>query len=224
MAIVNLTPDSFYDGGKYGDPATVISEVARMLDDGAYIIDLGAVSTRPGAQAADLSEERKRLMPVLRDLRREFPQTILSVDTFRAEIAREAMDHGADIINDISGGNMDGEMIPLIIRLGVPYVLMHMQGTPQTMQLNPAYHDVVAEVKDFLESRARHISEHGNSDLILDPGFGFGKTVMQNFRLLDRLEDFCRLGFPVMAGFSRKSMINKVLGTGPVEALNGPPP
>ena len=219
MGILNVTPDSFYDGDRVekwkGD------RVEKMVGEGAYIIDIGAVSTRPGAAEVSMEEEVERLLPVLKEIRKEYPNLIISVDTYRAEIARIAIAEGADMINDISAGTFDNEMIPFIGKAGIPYILMHIQGTPATMQEDPKYDDVVREVYSFLEEKVKILNTLGNHQLIIDPGFGFGKTVEHNFSLLDKLNLFGRMGLPVLAGLSRKRMINRVLGTKPETALNG---
>jgi dihydropteroate synthase len=196
-------------------------EVEEMVKDGAYIIDIGAVSTRPGAMEVKGEEEKRRLLPVLKAIRADYPDLIISIDTYRSEIARIAVSEGADIINDISGGLFDPAMIPFIAGSGVPFIMMHIQGTPANMQVDPKYGDVVAEVYSFLEKQCQSLAQLGHQKIIVDPGFGFGKTVQHNFQLLKNLERFNDLGFPILAGLSRKSMINKVLGTKPEDALNG---
>jgi dihydropteroate synthase len=245
MGILNVSPDSFYDGGWYNDLAIGRFDdwaigrfgnlaigrledlgiwkgrVEEMIVEGAYIIDIGAVSTRPGAAEVTAEEEKRRLFPVLKEVRKSFPDIIISVDTCRAEIAEMVAGEGADMINDISGGNFDPLMFSLIVRLKIPYIMMHIQGTPATMQQNPVYHDVVKEVKSILFERAGKLEKMGHSKIILDPGFGFGKTVEHNYALLSKLEEFVAEGYPVLAGLSRKSMINRVLNTKPSEALNG---
>jgi dihydropteroate synthase len=221
MAIVNLTPDSFYDGGKFSTVADVLKDAEMKLSEGATILDLGAVSTRPGAPELNTKEELERLKKPLRELRAHFPHAFISVDTWRAEVADVAIASGADIINDISGGMMDADMLPLIAKNQVAYVLMHMQGTPQTMQQNPHYHNVVEEVEAFFKDRITVCERLGITKLILDPGFGFGKAQEHNYALLKHLDKIAALGYPVLSGISRKSMVNKVLHTSPVTALNG---
>jgi dihydropteroate synthase len=237
MGIVNLTPDSFYDqeGGRQGDRGnlgiggfgdlgiwgSVLVKVEKMVREGAYVIDIGAVSTRPGAEEVSVEVELGRLLWPLKEIRKQFPELILSIDTYRSEVAEIAAGEGADMINDISGGIFDPGMIPLVTRLGIPYVIMHIQGTPRSMQSDPQYEDVTAEVFGFLENQAQRLSDAGHRKIILDPGFGFGKTVEHNYRLLDRLDRLVATGYPVLAGVSRKSMINRVLGTRPETALNG---
>lgn len=221
MAIVNLTPDSFYDGGKYSEVADVLRDAEEKIKQGADIIDIGAASSRPNAKEIDAKEEWVRLESVLKELRKNFPQTFISVDTYRSVIAKRSSDLGADLINDISGGNLDAKMFETISKLNVGYVLMHMKGTPQTMQQNPEYGDVVFEVKTELEQKINKLTELNFKNIILDVGFGFGKNNEHNYQLLKQLPQFSELGFPVLAGISRKSMINKIIHTNPVTALNG---
>jgi dihydropteroate synthase len=217
MGILNVTPDSFYKGRE----AWRHGGMERIVAEGAYIIDIGAVSTRPGAVEVSVEEEKRRLIPVLKETRRRYPDIIISIDTYRAEIAAIAAAEGADMINDISGGTMDPGMITAIIRLGIPYIIMHIQGVPGTMQVNPVYENVTEEVAGFLLGQAKKLEAHGHHRIILDPGFGFGKTVEHNYSLLNSLDQLAGTGYPVLAGISRKSMINRVLGTKPEEALNG---
>lgn len=221
MGIVNVTPDSFYEAGKRESGVEWIRFIEKMIGDGAYIIDIGGVSTRPGAAEVSVEEEKSRVLPVLKAIRKAFPEIIISVDTFRPEIVKVAALEGADLINDIYGGTFDPGMIPEIIRMQIPYIIMHIRGTPQTMQQNPVYEDVVCEVKDFLLQQTLKLEEAGHHKIILDPGFGFGKTVEHNYLLLSHLDEFVNTGYPVLAGLSRKSMINRVLGTKPAQALNG---
>lgn len=221
MAIVNVTPDSFYDGGKYSSQKDVLQDAAQKIAQGAHLLDLGAASSRPGAEEISEEEEWRRLDEVLPALRREFPEVIISVDTWRAKIAARCAAEGADMINDIGGGRSDPAMFETIARLNLPYVLMHMQGTPQTMQDDPHYANVVSEVRSELLARARELVNLGFRQIILDPGFGFGKTTSHNYTLLKNLHEFRAAGYPVLAGVSRKGMINRVIGTNPVTALNG---
>jgi len=220
MGILNLTPDSFYDGGKYQKPEQYIAQAEKMLEEGADLIDLGALSTRPGAAEVPEKEELYRLIPALQLLARRFPRTIFSVDTYRSGVARIATENGAGIINDISGGTLDGKMAETIASLNIPYVLMHMQGTPATMQKNPLYSNVVSEVELFFKDKTRELSEAGVHQIILDPGFGFGKTVGHNFALLKHLKLYKKFGLPLLVGVSRKSMINKLLQIRAEEALH----
>jgi len=226
MGILNVTPDSFYDGKTVGlyDSKTVRlyeDKVEQMVNEGAYIIDIGAVSTRPGAADVSIEEEKRRLVPVLKEIRKEHPGIIISVDTYRAEIARIAAGEGADMINDMSGGTFDPAMLPAIIKLGIPYIIMHIQGTPANMQANPVYDDVVMEVRNFLLEQTGKLEKSGHHQIIIDPGFGFGKTIRHNYELLKGINEFVATSYPVMAGLSRKSMINRVLNTKPEDALNG---
>ena len=221
MGILNLTPDSFYDGGRYPDRDSWLRQTEKMVRDGASIIDVGAVSTRP--KAADVEEEAEieRIIPALHLLCNTFPESVFSVDTFRPGVARASVENGATMINDIYGGRFDQGMLDTVASFNVPYVLMHMKGTPATMQENPFYSDVVAEVNYFFEQQLARCREKGVSQVILDPGFGFGKNVIHNFSLLSRLDEFKSAGVPILAGLSRKSMINRVLQLKPEDALNG---
>lgn len=221
MGIINVTPDSFFDGGKYNTESGIIERANMHLDAGASILDVGAVSTRPKAEMIAEPEELERLIPALKLLRSAFPEVVISVDTFRSSIAKAAVEAGADIINDISGGTMDNEMFSTIAQLQVPYVLMHIQGTPETMQDNPHYEDVTKEVISDLMLKVDQLKKLGVHDIIIDPGFGFGKTVEHNFSLLRNLNQFAVLSHPILVGLSRKSMINRVLGSNPENALNG---
>ena len=221
MGILNLTPDSFHDGGAWNKSATALGQAERMLDEGADVLDLGAQSTRPGAEMLGTDAEWQRLEPVLVALKRDHPNAILSVDTFHAEVARRALVEGADIINDVSGGSADPDMWNVVAQARAPYVLMHMQGTPATMQDNPTYDDVVHDVLTHLQRRVHAAYQAGVTDVIADVGFGFGKTVRHNYALLDALDQFQELQCPVLAGVSRKSMIQRVLETDSQHALNG---
>ncbi len=221
MGILNLTPDSFYDGGKYNEIDSQLVRVEKMILDGASIIDLGAVSTRPGANKVSQADEMERLLPALKAIRIRFPDCILSVDTFRPVVAREMAGHGADMINDIYGGRFEEGMFDTISSLDIPYVMMHMKGDPENMQENPVYSDVVAEVRYFFEQQTAKARISGVGQIVIDPGFGFGKSDEHNYRLLSSLGEFRSMGYPVMAGLSRKSMISRILKTNPGEALNG---
>lgn len=218
--ILNITPDSFYPASRV-EETEVLARAEQMLAEGALILDVGAVSTRPGAAIPKAEEEAGRLLPVIKSLSKAYPQAILSVDTFRAEIAERALDEGAHVINDISGGNLDPAMFPLIAKRQVPYILMHMQGNPSNMQDNPSYRDVVAEVLQFFVSKVGELRALSVRDVIVDPGFGFGKTVGHNYQLLKKLEVFSILECPLLVGVSRKSMVCKVLNVNPSGALNG---
>ena len=221
MGILNLTPDSFHDGGAWDKPAAALGQAERMLDEGADMLDLGAQSTRPGAEVLGPEAEWQRLEPVLVALKKTQPDAIVSVDTFHAEVARRALAEGADVINDVSGGDADPDMWAVVAQARAPYVLMHMQGTPATMQDNPTYDDVVHEVVTHLQRRVHAAYQAGVTDVVADVGFGFGKTVAHNYALLDALDQFHELQCPLLAGVSRKSMIQKVLGVDSQRALNG---
>ena len=221
MGILNLTPDSFHDGGAWNDTGRAVAQAGRMLQDGADILDLGAQSTRPGAERVGADEEWARLSPVLAALKQSHPGALLSIDTFHASVAQRALDAGADLINDVSGGDADPEMWKVVADARAPYVMMHMQGTPATMQANPTYSDVVSEVYQNLQTKLFRAYDAGVTDVIADVGFGFGKTVAHNYALLDALPEFLALECPILVGVSRKSMIQKVLGTDSDGALNG---
>lgn len=221
MAIVNTTPDSFYDGGKFESIADVINDIEEKILQGADIIDIGAASSRPYALEINEIEEWTRLKNVLPQIRKKFPQIIISVDTFRANIAERAAELGADMINDIGGGTLDKNMFHIVAKLQLPYVLMHIQGTPQTMQDHPHYNNVAKEVIENLSEKVKTLSTMNFKKCIIDPGFGFGKSLEHNYQLLKQLQSFQHLNLPVLAGLSRKGMINKVIGTNPVTALNG---
>jgi len=222
MGILNLSPDSFYDGGKYSTLEKLTFRIEEMIRQGAAIIDIGAYSSRPGAKHITQKEEWDRLKPVLEILIKKAGATVISVDTFRSEIAQIAVqDYGVSIINDISGGSMDENMFNTIAKLNVPYVLMHMKGTPQNMQSNPVYENIVEEIIRYFSEKLAILRNFGVLDVILDPGFGFGKTIDHNYEILARLQDFRILDLPILAGFSRKSMIYKYLDCVPEQALNG---
>jgi len=221
MGILNVTPDSFFDGRNDLTEANIIRKVNAMEYDGAKIIDIGGYSTRPGADKVSEEEELKRVLPIVKLITSNFKDLDISIDTFRSFVAQKCVEAGATIINDVSGGTLDQNMFNCIADLKVPYVLMHMQGNPQTMQDNPTYNNVVEEVKNYFEEKINQLNQLGINDIILDPGFGFGKTVEHNYKLLNNLNIFKSFGLPILAGVSRKSMINKVLDTTPEEALNG---
>jgi len=221
MGVINLTNDSFWPGSRFASVQDALNQAGKLLGGGAAIIDIGAMSTRPGSKEIGAEEELERLMPAFAEIRKTFPDAFLSVDTFRAAIAEIAIHAGADMINDISGGTFDEEMFDTVATLNVPYVLMHTGGKPATMQENPVYNNVVEDVKSFFISRLDLLRGKGVSQVILDPGFGFGKTIEHNYRLLAGLRVFSSLGYPVMAGISRKSMVSKILNRSPGEALNG---
>ncbi len=221
MAIVNLTPDSFYDGGKYDSVKDVLADVSQKIKAGAHIIDIGAASSRPGAKEISELEEWERLEKPLEAIRKEFPNIIISVDTYRSSIAKKSADLGADMINDIAAGDKDPKMFETMAALDIPYVLMHMKGDPEHMQKDPVYSDVVAEVKNELKAKIQKLESLGIKKLIIDPGFGFGKNTEHNFKLLKHLPELSSLTYPILVGVSRKSMVNKVINTSPVTALNG---
>ena len=221
MGILNLTDDSFYDGGQHNSIKKALLQTEKMLDDGAKIIDIGAYSSRPKAKHISLDEEWQRLEKTLQIINKEFPQAILSVDTFRSEIARRSIDNGADIINDISAGNLDLEMFDIVADLNVPYIMMHMQGTTQTMQDNPYYDCIEKEVANYSLNKVKTLQQKGLSKIIIDPGFGFGKTLEHNYQLLNNLEELHTLELPILVGISRKSMVYKVLETDAKNSLNG---
>lgn len=222
MGIINVTPDSFYQGSRVTEDRDILSAAVRMISEGADMLDIGGYSSRPFAGDISVAEERKRVINAIVLIRKELPDAILSVDTFRAEIAYEAVtEHGVHIINDISGGCADKNMFEVVWKLNVPYIMMHMKGNPQTMQNNPEYDDVVADILKWSGTRIAELHNAGVKDIILDPGFGFGKTIKHNFDMLNRLEDFAVAGLPVLVGISRKSMIWKTLSITPDEALNG---
>ncbi|MEJ6982134.1 dihydropteroate synthase [Pedobacter sp. P351] len=221
MGILNITPDSFFDGSRMTSVDHVLQTAEKMLSEGACFLDIGAYSSRPGAADISESEEMNRLLPALRAIAKEFPQAILSADTFRAKIAEAAVSEGAHIVNDISAGELDKKMIETVSRLKVPYIFMHMKGTPQTMKQLAEYDDVVTDVARYLFGKIQQIKEAGINDYILDPGFGFAKTIDHNYALLSKFELFKTLGGLVLAGLSRKSMIWKVLDIDNRDALNG---
>src|SRR5690606_26337768 len=222
MGILNITPDSFYDGGRHHTVRTALAQAERMLSDGADILDVGAYSSRPGAADVSADEESGRLLPVIEAIATRFPEAILSIDTFRSDVARAGIAAGAHIINDISGGTLDDAMFATVADLQVPYILMHMRGTPNTMQQLTDYGgDVAGEVNLFFGRQVATLRQLGVRDIILDPGLGFAKTVEQNYELLDRMETLHVHGLPLLGAVSRKSMIYKKLGIKPEDALNG---
>ncbi len=222
MGILNATPDSFYAGSRTTSVDAALKQAEQMLQEGAAILDIGGASSRPGAEEVPADEELRRVMPILEAVRYRFPEAIVSVDTWRAIVAREALDAGAGMVNDISAGRWDDELLPTVAKYRCPYVLMHTQGTPKTMQLQPTYTDVVKDIVDFFIQKVRQLRAWGISDIALDPGFGFGKTVEHNYTLLRHLQVFeSVLQLPVLVGVSRKSMVCRVLGVAPEAALNG---
>lgn len=222
MGIINITPDSFYHGSRATEEKDIISAALKMAGDGADILDIGGCSSRPDADDIPVEVEKKRVLNAIKLIRKELPEIIISIDTFRSEIAREAViEYGAQMINDISGGDADEQMFTVVTELNVPYILMHMKGNPRTMQNNPEYDDVVADILRWFGNRIVKLQNAGVKDIIIDPGFGFGKTIRHNFEMLDRLSDFFIAGLPLLVGISRKSMIWKPLSLSPGEALNG---
>ena len=222
MGILNVTPDSFYAGSRGVAERDIIDRLRQMTDEGASIIDIGAYSSRQDADDVSTEEEMARLRHALNLVRQHQPDAVVSVDTFRADVARMCVEeYGVAMVNDISAGEMDDEMFPTIARLGVPYIAMHMKGTPQTMQINPQYEHFLKEIFYFFSEKVQKLRDLGVKDIIIDPGFGFGKTIEHNYQLMNHLEEFKLFGLPLLVGISRKSMIYKLLGTTPEEALNG---
>lgn len=221
MGILNITPDSFFDGGKHTNEKGILLHIERMLQDGATFIDVGAYSSRPGAAHISEKEELERILPIVKSILYTFPEAILSIDTFRSKVAKSCVQEGASIINDISSGELDPKMLSTIGSLNVPYIMMHMQGTPQNMQTNPVYDNVTQEVLFYFSKKVADARSHGINDVIIDPGFGFGKTIAHNYQLLNELELLQNTELPILVGLSRKSMIYKVLNTDPEHALNG---
>ena len=222
MGILNVTPDSFYAGSRGVTNGYILDRCQQILDEGASIIDIGAYSSRPNAQHISAEEEMSRLRTGLELIRKHYPEAIVSVDTFRADIARMCVEeYGVAIINDISAGNMDEQMFPTIARLGVPYIIMHMKGTPQNMQENPHYDHFLKEIFYYFSEKVQKLRDLGAKDIIIDPGFGFGKTIEHNYELMNHLEEFHLFELPLLVGISRKSMIYRLLGITPEEALNG---
>ena len=221
MGIINLTPDSFFAGSRKTGEEAVLATAAQMLEDGAAILDLGGMSSRPGAETISVEEELQRVISPIHAIKTRFPKSIISIDTVHSRVAREAVAAGAAIVNDISAGSMDEDMYATVAELRIPYILMHMQGSPKTMQHAPNYEDVVQEVLDFLIAEVHQLRKLGLHDVIIDPGFGFGKTFEQNYQLLAKLHVFQILEVPILAGVSRKSMIYKLLQTTPEKALHG---
>jgi dihydropteroate synthase len=222
MGNINITDNSFYSGSRYTEDDEILKIASGMLEEGADILDIGGCSTRPGSEEVPEAIERERVCRAVELILKRFPDAVISVDTYRASVAEAAVTgSGAAIINDISGGVLDPEMFPLVIRLKVPYILMHMQGTPRTMQVNPSYDDVVADILAWFSGRMAPLREAGVKDIILDPGFGFGKNADHNFEMLRRFSEFRIAGMPLLAGLSRKSMIWRTLGITPEMALNG---
>lgn len=221
MGILNITPDSFYDGGKYNSEKAILKHVEQMLLEGATFIDIGAYSSKPGADFVSEDEELARILPIITRVLKEFPEALLSIDTFRSRVAKECIQMGAALINDISAGKLDDTMLNTVADLHVPYIMMHMRGTPQTMQKQTVYNNLVKDILFYFSERIAAARQIGIVDMIIDPGFGFAKTLEQNFELLNQLELFNMLELPLLVGVSRKSMIYKTLQNSASEALNG---
>ncbi|RXR31751.1 dihydropteroate synthase [Flavobacterium piscinae] len=221
MGILNVTPNSFYDGGKYQHETEILKRVEVMLTEGADFIDIGAYSSKPNAEFVSEEEEVNRLLPILKSVLKEFPNTIISIDTFRSQIAKVSIENGAAIINDISAGSLDEKMMETIAKFQIPYIMMHMKGTPQTMMSLTTYDDIVKEMLFYFSEKVVQARSFGINDLIIDPGFGFAKTTEQNYEVMQKLQLFQSLELPILAGVSRKSMIYKPLESSPEKALNG---
>ena len=221
MGILNVTPDSFFDGGSYKKEADILNQVDKMLQQGATFIDVGAYSSRPGAKEVSQEEELKRIVPVIKSIRKTFPKVILSVDTFRSAVAKACIEEGAAMVNDISGGKLDTNMFATVGKLKVPYIMMHMRGTPQNMQQKTTYNHLIQDIIYYFSEQIQAARSAGITDIILDPGFGFSKTLEQNFELLKKLELLKNIDLPLLTGISRKSMIYKTLDTDAKNALNG---
>ena len=221
MGILNVTTNSFYDGGKYKSESEILHQVEKMLDNGATFIDIGAYSSKPNAEIISEKEEISRIIPVIDLILKHFPFSILSIDTFRSEVAKSCIRNGAALINDISAGNLDKNMMHTVASLKVPYIMMHMKGNPQTMQKMANYENLIKEMLFYFSEKVHLARSYGINDLIIDPGFGFAKNLNQNYEILQKLELFQMLELPLLAGFSRKSMVYKILETSSQEALNG---
>lgn len=221
MGILNLTPDSFFENSRVGSNRIILEQAEKMLQDGVTFLDVGGQSTRPGAEKVGVEEELKRVIPGIKHIIREFPNALLSIDTFYGEVARQAILEGACIINDVSAGDEDSNMFDVVKELKVPYILMHKKGNAQTMQANPQYQDTVLDICNFFSKKLNKLAEFGLADIILDPGFGFGKNLSHNYELLNRLDVFKIFELPLLVGVSRKSMVQKVLNVDADGALNG---
>jgi dihydropteroate synthase len=221
MGVLNITPDSFYKDSRVTDQNDILNRTGSMLNEGADMIDIGGYSSRPGALDVTMEEELTRVIPAIRSIHQHFPQAIISIDTYRAHVARVAIESGASLVNDISGGQLDPGMFDMIASLKVPYILMHMKGTPATMNKMTQYKDLLKDIAGFFSEGIDHLKQRGIADIILDPGIGFAKTIFQNFEILKNLTYFQIFGFPLMVGVSRKSLIYKTLNIGPEDALNG---
>lgn len=221
MGILNITDDSFYDGGRFTDGRKMLLHAEEMIKEGADIIDIGGQSTRPGSKRIDAKSETERVIPALSNLKKNFPETIFSVDTYHSSVAEAAINEGASIINDVSGGEFDSKMIEVVARYNIPYIVMHMQGTPEIMQVSPTYMNVTDEVMNYFSEKISALRSLGINDIIIDPGFGFGKTLEHNYTLLNNLQLFRMFELPILCGLSRKSMVGKLLNVSAEEALNG---
>ena len=221
MGVLNLTPDSFYDGGSYNNKDRALAQTEKMLLEGAKFIDIGGVSSKPGSVEISTDEELARVLPVIEEIHKTFPETSISIDTYRSDVAKLAVAAGAAVVNDISGGNLDAKMLKTVGALGVPYVAMHMQGTPQNMQDKPSYDNILTDIRSFFAAKIDAAHKAGIHDIIIDPGFGFGKTLKHNYSLLKNLSSIKMNGIPMLIGVSRKSMIYKLLQTEVTDALNG---
>ncbi len=221
MGILNLSTNSFYDGGKYRSRKEILNQCQRMINEGAEIIDIGAHSSKPGSIPIDEAKERDIILPAVKLIRNSFSKVVISIDTFRSSVARDSINNGADMINDISSGSLDKYMFETIANLQVPYVIMHMQGVPENMQNNPQYENVMEQITGFLKRKLRKLKKLGAKNIIIDPGFGFGKTVNHNYKILNNLNDLRILDSPILVGLSRKSMIYKPLETSATNSLNG---
>jgi len=221
MAILNITPDSFYSNSRISNISEALKATEKFVIEGAKFIDIGAYSSRPGAAEVSQNNELNRLIPIVEAIAKEFPETLISIDTFRAKVAEESINAGAHLINDISAGNLDVAMFDTIAKLQVPYLIMHMKGTPQNMQQETTYENITLEILNYFSEKIETLKKLGVKDIMIDPGFGFAKTVTHNYQILQELESFSTLSFPVLVGFSRKSMITKVLNNKSTDALNG---
>ena len=221
MGILNLTQDSFYDGGEYLQDKEIVAKCKQMLDEGASIIDLGAQSSKPGAHQISSKEELIKLIPTIKLLKNNFKNITISIDTFWSNTAKECVQVGADIINDISAGNIDQNMFTTIAKMNIPYIIMHMQGTPKNMQNNPYYENIIEDINDYFKNKISQLHNLGFHKIVIDPGFGFGKTIEHNYKILNNLKKLKSLGLPILVGVSRKSMIYNLLENNPREALNG---
>lgn len=221
MGILNVTPDSFYDGGFYDNQKKVIDQVEKMINDGASIIDIGGYSSRPGAENISPDVELARVLPIVKLIKERFSKILISIDTFRSEVAKQCVENGADIINDISGGSLDSKMFETVAKLNVPYIIMHMRGNPSNMMDKTDYENIIEEMENYFSKKIELAKSFGVNDIIIDPGFGFAKTTKQNFDILKNLTYLKKLDKPLLVGVSRKSMIYKTLNLSPIDSLNG---